>query len=171
MKDLLDKLSSYNIFNYLLPGILYAILLSEFSVADIIQEDFITGAFLYYFIGVAISRVGSLVVEPILLDTRFIKFESYSDFIKSEKKDSKIDELSASNNMYRTLIALILSLLVSKLFLQFASVCEWCVNNIFYILMVPLLVIFLFAYRKHTKYITNRIKHHENKSEDNGKSL
>ena len=66
MKELLDKLSSYNIFNYLLPGILFSVLASKTTELNLIQIDIILGVFVYYFIGLIISRIGSLIIEPIL---------------------------------------------------------------------------------------------------------
>ena len=66
MKDLLEKISSYHFFNYLLPGILFAVVAQYTTVYDFLQKDIIIGAFVYYFIGLVISRVGSLLLEPIL---------------------------------------------------------------------------------------------------------
>ena len=66
MKELLDKLSSYNLFNYLFPGILFVTIAKETTSLDLLQENIITGVFLYYFIGLVISRVGSLLIEPLL---------------------------------------------------------------------------------------------------------
>lgn len=163
MKELLDKISSYNIFNYLLPGILYVVLLSEFSEASLIQEEIIVGAFLYYFIGLVISRIGSLIVEPLFKKLKFLKFEEYSEFIIACEKDPKIETLSESNNMYRTLVALFISLLFSKLYVFLSIKYQWSINTAFYVLAILLLTMFIFAYRKQTNYITKRIKHHKKK--------
>jgi hypothetical protein len=65
MKDLLDKLSSYNLFNYLLPGVLFACLSEPIVGYNLIQTDIVVGVFFYYFLGMTISRIGSLAVEPI----------------------------------------------------------------------------------------------------------
>lgn len=70
MKDLLDKLSSYNIFNYLLPGVLFAGMSKSVSGYDLVQENLLVGVFVYYFIGMVISRLGSLLVEPLLKKAR-----------------------------------------------------------------------------------------------------
>lgn len=64
MKDLLDKISSYNLFNYLFPGILFAVISKEFTSYSLLQDNLIVGAFIYYFIGLVVSRFGSLVIEP-----------------------------------------------------------------------------------------------------------
>lgn len=158
MKELLDKISSYNLFNYLLPGVIYVILISKLTDINLIQEDLLLGGFLYYFIGLIISRVGSILIEPVLKFISFVKFAEYKDFVKASQKDSKIEILSETNNMYRTLISLFISIgltvLYSLLEAKYSFVKEWSVP----ILIILIFVMFLFAYRKQTKYITSRIK-------------
>ena len=39
MKDLLDKLSPYNVFNYLLPGVVFAVFLDTFTAYSVIQAS------------------------------------------------------------------------------------------------------------------------------------
>ena len=73
MKELIDKLSTYNIFNYLFPGVLFAYILSKVSSYDLIQKDLVTGVFLYYFIGLVISRIGSLFIEPFLKKNKILE--------------------------------------------------------------------------------------------------
>lgn len=158
MKEVLDKLSSYNLFNYLLPGILFVIILDKFTVYSFIQDNLIIGAFVYYFIGLVISRFGSLVTESILKKISFLKFTDYREFISASKKDPKIDLLSESNNMYRTFSSMLILIILLKLYelieLKFQMLKNW--NQ--YILIGLLLIIFLYSYRKQTGYITKRIK-------------
>ena len=66
LKELLSKLSSYNLFNYLLPGVIFVAVASKVTRYSFIQEDIVMGLFLYYFIGLVVSRFGSIVIEPIL---------------------------------------------------------------------------------------------------------
>jgi hypothetical protein len=158
MKDLLSKLSSYNLFNFLFPGIIFAALSKEVTHYSFIQQDIITGAFLYYFIGLVISRFGSLVIEPLLKRLSFLQFADYKDFIAASKKDEKIELLSEVNNTYRTLCSLFILLLLLKLYDgvqgRFPTLKEW--DTI--ILVVLLLGMFLLSYRKQTGYIRKRIK-------------
>mgnify|MGYP003490907514 CR=1 FL=1 len=65
MEKLLEKLTSYNLFNYLFPGIIFSVLLEKTTSYSIIQDDIIIEAFLAYFIGLLISRISSLIIEPI----------------------------------------------------------------------------------------------------------
>lgn len=158
MKELLDKISSYNLFNYLLPGVLYVFISSELTTVDLIQKDLIIGAFLYYFIGLIISRIGSIFIEPLLKYFSFIKFAAYKEFVEASKNDSKIEILSEANNMYRTFISLFVILSLTVLYSYFESkypfIKEWVLAG----LILLIFIMFLFSYRKQTNYITKRIK-------------
>lgn len=157
MKELFDKISSYNLFNYLLPGILYVAIVSEITGFELVQSDVLIGAFLYYFIGLTISRIGSIIIEPLFKKVSFIKFSEYKDFIKACKEDPKIEVLSETNNMYRTLISLFFVICLTKSYYFF----EIKYPNIrpFAITMITILcmIMFAFAYKKQTSYISKRI--------------
>jgi len=158
MKELLDKLSSYNIFNYLFPGVVFVVILSRISEYDLIQKDIITGSFLYYFIGLIISRIGSLFIEPFLKWIKFLKFSNYNKFVSASKVDSKIDLFSEINNMYRTLSSLLLLLMLIKVYESFLSELLFFRDYGSIFLIVVLLVLFIFSYRKQTTYITKRVE-------------
>jgi hypothetical protein len=157
MKELLDKISSYNLFNYLLPGIIFAVLAGNSIQSPIANRDILVAAFLYYLLGLVVSRFGSLVIEPLLKRISFVKFADYRDFVAASKKDDRVELLSEVNNTYRTLCSLFALLLLLKLYTiieaMFPLLKEWEAT----ILWVLLLVIFLFSYRKQTSYITKRI--------------
>lgn len=158
MNELLDKISSYNVFNYLLPGTLFAVLATKLTSYQLVQDDLLTAAFLYYFVGLVVSRVGSLVVEPVLKRIGFVTFAPYSDFVATSSEDSKLEVLSEVNNMYRTLASLFLLLAVTTVFERFARSSAFLTSAIPYLLVASMLILFLFSYRKQTKYITGRIE-------------
>jgi hypothetical protein len=158
MKDLLNKISSYNLFNYLLPGILFAVVAERITAYKIIQSDIIIGLFLYYFCGLVISRIGSLILEPAMKKASFVTFSSYKDFVHVSANDPSLETLSEVNNMYRTLSALFFVLIVIK---PFEIVMGWLnlnVDTTAYILFVMLFALFALSYRKQTKYITQRVE-------------
>lgn len=157
MKDLLDKLSSYNLFNYLLPGVLFAVIIDELTPLRVIQKDIVLGVFVYYFLGSIISRIGSLVVEPILKRVKFIKFAPYEDFVKASKVDAKLEILSEANNMYRTVCALFISTSVVIGYNFVAYYLPWLNKAGLPLSICSLTVLYLFSYRKQTKYITKRV--------------
>lgn len=116
MKDLLDKLSSYNIFNHLFPGIVFVAIIEKATEYSFLQDNIVIGVFVYYFIGLVISRFGSLVLEPILKFTKFVRFADYSDFLAASKEGPKMELLSEVSNMYRTISSLLISIVFLKLY-------------------------------------------------------
>ena len=158
MKDIFDKLSSYNFFNYLFPGILFVAIAKYFVGYDLILENNLIGTFLYYFIGMVISRVGSLIIEPLLKGLKFLIFANYKDFISASGNDNKIELLSEVNNTYRTISSMLLLLLILKgyNFLDFRY--HYSKEIVFTILLILLFVMFIFAYKKQTNYITKRVE-------------
>jgi hypothetical protein len=158
MKDILDKLTYYNIFNYLFPGVLFSILATNFANLNLVFDDLLIGAFAYYFTGLVISRFGSIIIEPFLKFMSFVKFADYKDFIEASKKDSKIEVLSESNNMFRTLISMFTLLFLTIGFQKLADKWEFLKNNQEVIFLSILFLLFLLSYRKQTNYITKRIK-------------
>jgi len=163
MKELIEKISSYNLFNNLLPGILFAIIAKYTTKYNLIQSDILLGLFLYYFIGLIISRFGSLVFENILLKLKFVNYANYKDFVQTQKEDSKIDSLLESNNMFRTLSAMGFVLLFLKLY-EYISIKLKIDDNVTCIFFLILIItLFLFSYRKQTNYIRKRVEIHTKK--------
>lgn len=158
IKDILDKISSYNIFNYLLPGTLFVFLTKEFAGYNMIQENNLIGAFLYYFVGMVVSRFGSLFIEPFLKKIKFVKFSDYKNFVKASKNDNKIELLSEVNNTYRTLLSMFILLSLLKTYLDLKIRFNILHTTSIILLVSFLIILFLFSYRKQTNYITKRIE-------------
>lgn len=157
MKDLMDKLSSYNIFNYLLPGVVFVVMAESFTKYKFVQEEIIVGAFLYYFLGLVVSRVGSIVIEPILRWGGFLEFSEYGDYVEASRKDKLIETLSESNNMYRTFFSLFVFLSFLKVYEVSSKYFLWLDKFSSEIALVLLLSLFAFSYKKQTAYITKRV--------------
>ena len=158
MKEIFEKLTTYNIFNYLLPGILFVVILRMVTGYDLVQKDMLLGVFLYYFIGLVISRIGSLIVEPLLKWIKFVKFAEYVDYAKAEKKDGKIGLLSEVNNTYRTITGLFVCLVGVMVYEKMVQRWVWIGKGSYWIGIGLLMVLFLFAYRKQTEYVRKRVK-------------
>ena len=155
MKELVDKLSSYNLFNYLLPGTLFVAAAERISDHRVAQSNIIVAFFIYYFIGLVISRIGSLVVEPLMKSTDFVRFAPYKDFVRACTHDQKIELLSEQNNMYRTLCALFLSVGLLKLYDFMLT--QWGLPGKT-VLIVGLFALFAFSYRRQTSYVRQRVE-------------
>lgn len=158
MKDLLDKLSSYNIFNYLLPGVIFAVFIDALTDFHFLQKDIVAGVFVYYFLGSVVSRIGSLAIEPLLRKWDIVKFAPYEDFVKASKTDPKMEILSEANNMYRTICSLMFCVGIVALYDWAYS--SWSLLHAATpaILITVLFSLYALSYRKQTAYITKRIE-------------
>lgn len=158
MNDLLNKLSSYHLFNYLLPGCLFAAGAAALGCQEIVPQNLILGFFVFYFFGLVISRLGSLILEPALKGIGFLRFAEYKLFVDASKKDPKIDVLSETNNMYRTLCSLTIVLGLIRPFVWARS--AWAPLREFEIpaVLLALLILFLASYKKQTAYISARVE-------------
>lgn len=158
MKDILAKLSSYKIFNYLFPGILFVGLAEQLTSYPFVHDSHLIGLPRYYFIGMLISRIGSLIVEPLLKGTKFVRFADYKAYVAASPLDAKIEHLSEENNMYRTLCSLFIMLIFLKIYEALEGYLAWIADARGCILLFGFGVLLLFAYRKQTHFVVQRIK-------------
>lgn len=170
MTTLFDRISSYNLFNYLVPGALFAVCLETITEHTITLNNVVIDLFIWYFIGLVISRVGSLVVEPALRKIGFIERTEYSEYVAATASDRQIQVLLEASNMYRTLLALFAVLFVVKItepiILRFGVT-----NNVMhYAGLGALMILFGVSYRKQTRYIVRRVKIAIGESEAPGRS-
>jgi hypothetical protein len=165
MGELLKKISSYNIVNFLLPGVLFVLLARLICHVSLPQEDIVVALFLYYFVGLVVSRIGSLALEPILRKMSIVRFSDYKDFLDASAADSKLEVLSETNNMYRTLatLFLLLALLQGYQALErwMPALTDWSQP----ILLLGLIVLFVLSYSKQSRYINQRVQAHKRPSQ------
>lgn len=167
MSEILSKISSYNIINYIIPGGIFYYVLSEINLIKTDDTNLLVLIFLIYFIGMTLSRVGSLIVEPVLNISGFIKSEPYHDYLYAASKDPKIEILMESSALYRTLFTGFLLVFLYKLsealFFRGIDFFESIYGNNNW-LIIFLTGIYLFSYKKQVKYVIKRVQNHRNNS-------
>lgn len=165
MKDIISKISSYDLFNNLLPGAIFSLLLNELTGLNLTHSNIIYTLIIYYFVGLCISRIGALLLDKPLRRyfTPKSKEHNYDDYIGSCKEDKKIELLSEINNMYRTLISTFILLTAAVPFQLFIEVLNLSKPAYTIIIVILLLILFVASYRRQTIFIANRIIHHKNK--------
>lgn len=161
MSELMQKLSSYNLLNYLLPGIVFSVMLEQITSYSIVQKDLFVNAFLYYFIGLSISRIGSIAIEKPLKKIKFIEFAQYTDYTKASKAYPKIEVLSEANNTYRTLLATFVLLGLAKVYEMISKYCALSPETNSLLLVLSLGIIFLLSYKKQTDYVRQQVEAHK----------
>ena len=157
MSYILDKLGSYQVLTNLLPGALFGLTIRFFFGLTIPTTNVGEDIVVYYFMGLIINRIGSLVVEPILKILHFIKYASYADFVEAAKSDAKIDTLLEMNNYTRSLLTCFLLLPAVRILQVLSSYWTWFSLNWEWCAIALLAVLFLFAYRKQTNYVHKRV--------------
>ncbi|WP_116600236.1 hypothetical protein [Primorskyibacter marinus] len=156
MNELLNKLSSYNIFNYLLPGAVFSVVADRISLLSS-PDEIITRLIWYYFVGMVISRLGSIVVEPALKWARFVRYSDYNSFLIACDQDRKLDVMVEVSNTYRTLATAFLVLIVGIAYQSLAE--ESGVSDVWRerIAIILLLALFLSSFRKQVNFIRKRV--------------
>ena len=159
LQQLIDKLSQYSFLTNILPGAVLMITLKYFVGYDFIIDDnwFLTGV-MFYFAGMVCNRFSSLLIKPLLEALHIVKPLPYKDYISGEKKDTKILTLNTDNNAYRAYIAVFCISLLAYLYKHLLSRINFFIYYQWPIVIVLLILLFVFSYRKQTKYIKDRIE-------------
>lgn len=172
-KSMLEKISSYNIFNNFFPGIAFCYMVKIFTDYELDIGNLWENIFIYYFWGLVIGRIGSLVIENLLMKVRiknkksklkenYIERASYKEYIKASEKNSFIKILNETNNMYRAMISVFASVLIIKLY----EILSIYFINLFGKIEIPLeilllitgMILFIVSYKKQTDYIRKRVQ-------------
>lgn len=159
MEVLLEKLNSFHILTNLIPGTVFCAVFNNLLFNIFPNGESVADYFIFYSIGIIIGRIGSLIIEPICRKTKILDHIPYNRFLLAEKEDIKIEALSETNFLYRSLltvfILLIILFLLKKTCYNFIFLCEW--RNI--VLCICLSILFFFSFKKQTQYIVNRTRY------------
>lgn len=168
IKSISEKISSYNIFNNLFPGIIFCSILTKNTRFSFSTDNILEQFFIWYFIGIIISRIGSIYVESSLKRIKFknkpyIVFADYKQYIAASEEKPFIATLSETNNIYITIIALLISTGVTYLYDIFLF--DWIENkfaigNEITIIIIGMFLIILFikSYKKQTDYVRKQVE-------------
>jgi hypothetical protein len=157
MNDLLNKLSSYNLFNNLLPGAVFCGAGSHFGLFEMPNEDIVTSVFIYYFVGLLIGRFGSLILEPILTLTKVIQYAKYEHYLAASKVDPKLEVMVETANTYRTMAALSVCLAAAFLVREALSRNLLSKPTIYASLLVSVTTLLIVSTRKQSSFIKKRV--------------
>ena len=168
MNEIIDKITPYNLFNYLIPGAVFYILCDFILDFDILinqKHHIIINLMFLYFLGLILSRIGSLFLDLIFK----YRSNSYDDFISASEKDSKIEILSEQNNVYRTMASVSIVVFLVQVYSSLVSFSFNKEDIGMLVVCIILFCIFIKSYKKQSEYLCSRIKHftNNNKGENN----
>lgn len=158
LKQAVEKISSYNIFNNLYPGILFVYLLKFIFEINLLSDNWFENLIVFYFAGMVLSRIGSIIIEPIMMKNfKLIRYAPYSDYVKASSIEPLVDTLSEVNNTYRTLLSTFICVFVCKLCLKIKITFLQEIKD--WIFLILLILLFAFSYVKQTDYVRKRVEH------------
>lgn len=156
MEQLINKITSYHIFNNFFPGILLSTFVAWLFGFSVFDQNPVFLFFAFYFIGMIISRVGSLFLEPIV--RRVIKWSKYDKFVKAEKNDSKVSVLLQEANTYRSVSSMVLLSIIAAIVRFFIGKPISTTTMTFTLIALTFTtLLFIFSYYKQCKFINERM--------------
>lgn len=159
MGEFLARLTTYNLFNYLFPGAIFVIALRALGIPLLETGSVVYDLFVFYFAGLVVSRVGSLIIEPAFKKIKVVEYAEYADYLKAADADKKIPELLEINNVYRTLVSLFFCIGLVLVGEHLAPLIGLTEESAGIVGVVAVLILFIGAYRKQTTFIRKRVEH------------
>lgn len=165
LNTLLDRISAYDFFNNLVPGILYCIAVDKYLNYSLLGDSLWANICICYVAGICISRVGSCLEDKLIKSyskyhiQEFLKRAPYNKYLEAEKKESKITLLNTVNNTYRSLMALALCYYIT-VFYQYtlgALIYSPILKQLF--IATGLFALFAYSVKKQTRYIRKCVQH------------
>lgn len=148
-----SRVSSYQFFNFMLPGACFLGVLKFFLLVDIkVDENVWWFLLASYVLGLILSRIGSIAVEGTLRRLELIEKYDVCGYVTKRKDDTFVETLLALANLYRTLAASCLVLII--------TMCAkgWCCEQPWWCLVVLLpLLLFMMSFVKQSGYFTSAI--------------
>ena len=156
MESLLNLLVRFELFNNLFPEIIFVYFLKLYNYLLSTENlQLYESLFIAYFLGLVFNKIGSIFLEPFFQKIKFFKISDYPNFLEGKKNNNRINTTILINNMYWSFIIVF----VFSFFLIFFKIFS---NNNFYlreiIVLLFLIYIFSFSYRKQTYFIKRKLK-------------
>lgn len=155
MEKLLEKITSYNVFNYFLPGVIFAFLVERYTDLILLSGETYKDVFIIYFIGLIISRIGSVIIEPILTSIKFVDMGTYKNYVCASKLNTKVETLNEVNNTYRSILTSLIAFCIIYYVNLLGKKIPFLETIITPAIIVFAIIVMLFAFRKQSKYLKN----------------
>ena len=153
LKSLSEKLSAYQLFNFIYPGAVFLGILSYKGVPLGMLKEIWCFLLSSYFLGMTISRFGSIVIESICLKFGWIEKYDIKRYADNIAKNSFTAILLELTNIYRTICSMGILLFLCTIF-KYQQDDKCCM------LFVEVLFVLLFgiSFIKQHHYLEDKLK-------------
>lgn len=152
-------ISSYNLINYFVPGVVFVYFIENLTTLKITSGDILVDIILYFVLGIAVNRFGSLFLKDyfrVLANKKVIR-NDYVDYVNAIKQDSELKLINEMTDLYKTFATILLLLPLIKLF-EFTRMKYDFVNEISIpFTLALLLVLSIMAFNAQEYYSSKRI--------------
>lgn len=155
MEKIIEKIEVYHFLNYLLPGIIFGAILTKIIQKNFFETNMVIATIEYYFVGLILSRIGSIIIKPVLEKLNIINCVQYEQYINCIKTDNKVELLQREANQYRTYISVFLCLTLFEIYYSFTNKTFYVLNILFFLLSI----LFILSYKKQLKFVIERIQY------------
>lgn len=147
LTKILEKISKYEIVNNLIPGTALCFILSYIGY-PILDYNFGICLIICYLVGIINGRFSSVVIETICKKTKFVQWKDYTLYNNAKKVRPFVETLQENANMYRSFASVFLISLIAYIVQKNLSECDFLKNHGLWILMLLLVILYMFSYRK-----------------------
>lgn len=160
IKTVLEQISAYEILNSMIPGTMYIGLVERLTPFHFFTGLLWVDIIICYFAGVVIGRIGSLYIGEFAKKRNPDKMD-YMQYIKAERENERIRQMSAIRNMYRSFISTMICFIISYLFSfvwPYIVGYAWLKSVLIVIGCLMLVLLFQKSYKKQHDFVDGRIQ-------------
>lgn len=155
IEKIIDRISSYQFFNFFYPGIIFIAIMGYLLKKDFTELSIWHLLLFSYFVGMTLSRIGSLLIESPMIKWHILEKIEYFRLVNAEKNDPKVMLLLEICNTFRTLSATFFILTILML-MEGCLKLELNFSNKEIALCFFIAVLFLFSFIKQYQYVKSR---------------
>lgn len=149
----LAKISSYQLFNFIVPGAsLLTILKFLYNMEIGVDENLGYFMLASYVVGLTLSRIGSVWIEGIMVSLKWIDGYDVSKYIEARKENMIVETMLSLANLYRTMGSLFVCDIV--VLLVTGRVEGYCLH---YLVYAVLTCLFIASFIKQYSYFKKSI--------------
>ena len=168
LKLITEKISSYDLFNNLYPGVIFCYLLKLMFNTNILSDDLFENLVIFYFVGMVLSRIGSVIIEPLMKKIKInniplLRYVAYSDYDRARTEKPLLPIFVEANNTYRTLLSCFVCAFVYKTFVFINDVLInfnflFFQNNKDWFILIFFIWLFAKSFVKQSGYISKNVE-------------
>ena len=150
IEKVLDKISKYDIIVNFIPGSVFVYCCKFFGQVDILYNNFLIDIPVIYFYGMLSELIGDALINFLKI-LKIVNYANYDDFLKADKRNSKVSLISRKVSMLKAMIG------SHMIFITFITFKEFNFKRLMFILVGIAVVLEVIRINKEIGFIKKRI--------------